>query len=182
MDFNITSIKRRARGFTLVELVMAAGIGSIVLALLSSFILYTGRSFAAMANYVNLDQKSRHALDTMSKEIRQTNRLISHTATSLMFEDWDGGTLTYTYDTSERTLRRSKGGTADARPLLTECDFLQFSIFQRNPVAGGYGYYPTASAATCKLVQLSWVCSRTILGLAVNTESVQSAKVVIRNQ
>jgi hypothetical protein len=33
-----------------------------------------------------------------------------------------------------------------------------------------------------KLVQVTWVCSRSILGKKVNTESVQSAKVVIRKQ
>jgi hypothetical protein len=76
---------------------------------------------------------------------------------------------------------RSKNGVADAAPLLQGCTFLQFSIYQRNPKQGQYDQYPTAVAGTCKLVQLSWVCARPILG-GQNTESVQSAKVVIRKQ
>ncbi|MBI4659259.1 MAG: hypothetical protein HY735_10495, partial [Verrucomicrobia bacterium] len=55
-------------------------------------------------------------------------------------------------------------------------------IYQRNPIGGTYDQYPTGAASTCKLVQLRWICSRKILGVAKNTESVQSAKVVIRKQ
>ena len=57
-----------------------------------------------------------------------------------------------------------------------------FSLYQRNPINGTYDQYPTANPDTCKLVQLSWICSRNILGKKANTESVQSAKVVIRKQ
>jgi hypothetical protein len=32
-----------------------------------------------------------------------------------------------------------------------------------------------------KLVDVSWLCSRKILGRKVNTESVQTAKIVMRN-
>ena len=34
----------------------------------------------------------------------------------------------------------------------------------------------------CKLVDLNWRCSRQILQQKVNTESVQTAKIVIRNE
>jgi len=67
-----------------------------------------------------------------------------------------------------RTLSRSKGATN--KVLLTECDALQFSIFQRNPVGGTYDQYPTATIADTKLVQVTWTCSRMILGSEVNTD------------
>ena len=66
--------------------------------------------------------------------------------------------------------------------LLRDCNALTFAIFQRNPIGGSYDQYPTATSATCKLVQLNWICSRSILGVQVNSESVQSAKFVLRNQ
>lgn len=167
---------------TLAELMIATAIGSVVTLGLGSLTFFTTRSFSAMANYVDLDHRSRMALDTMSREIRQANRLTESTSTSLTFEDSDGGILKYVYSTQSKTLTRSKNGVSDAKPLLEECDSLAFSIYQRNPVGGSYDQYPAASATTCKLVQLRWVCSRKILGVAKNTESVQSAKVVIRKQ
>jgi prepilin-type N-terminal cleavage/methylation domain-containing protein len=176
------SIKSRQAGLTLVELLVATAISSIVGLGVASLVFYSGRSFAAIANYVELDYLSRITLDKMSREIRQANRLTASTSTSLTFEDYDGGVLTYVYDSAGKTLTRSKNGVADAKPLLTECDFLQFTTYQRNPVGGTYNQYPAATASTCKLVQLNWVCSRKIFGVPKNTESVQSAKIVIRKQ
>jgi hypothetical protein len=164
------------------ELLFAVGIGSVVLVGLAALMFYTGRSFAALANYVDLDTYSRNALDTMSREIRQTRRLVSGTATRLEFEDFDGRPLVYNYSSSTRLLTRTRDGVTDAEPLLKECNFLRFSMFQRNPINGQYDQYPTADPDQCKLVQLRWVCSRDLISSRWNTESVQSAKIVIRKQ
>jgi hypothetical protein len=181
MVCTITSTKRRRGGFTLTELLVTSVSGGLVLLALAALTFYTGRSFSSLANYVDLDNYSRKALDTMSREIRQTNKLLSATTNSLTFQDYDGGDLVYSYDANARTLTRSKNGVVDSDPLLRECQFLQFLIFQRNPVAGTYNQWPTATASTCKLVQLKWICSRTVIR-TINTESVQSAKIVIRKQ
>jgi prepilin-type N-terminal cleavage/methylation domain-containing protein len=186
MDFKIMFIKgsskRRCAGMTLVEVMVATAISGVVLAMLASLIFYTGRSFAAMANYVDLDAKSRNALDSMSREIRQCKRVISGSATSLTLEDSNGKQVVYNYDAGLRTVTRTKDGVADAEPLLTECNFLQFSMFQRTPISGKYDQYAAANASVCKLVQLRWVCSRDLITARWNTESVQSAKIVIRKQ
>lgn len=167
---------------TLIELLVSVAILGVLLVGFAALIFYTGRSFAALANYVDLDATSRNALDTMSREIRQTKRLIAGTSTKLTLEDFDGKTLIYEYDALNRKLIRSKNGVVDSQPLLTECNFLQFSMFQRNPVNGKYDQYPTADPTTCKLIQLRWVCSRDLIHSRWNTESVQSAKIVIRKQ
>jgi prepilin-type N-terminal cleavage/methylation domain-containing protein len=174
--------RRGQAGLTLIELLVSTAIASFVAIGLASLVFYTSRSFAAMANYVDLDQTSRQALDIMSRDIRQAKRLLQADSTSLTIEDADGGTLSYDWDPNEGTLVRSKNGTPDSEPLLKECIDLEFSVYQRNPKDGVYDQYPAATAATCKLVQLHWVCRRTTLGTIVNTESVQSAKVVIRKQ
>ena len=177
-----TKLPRRNRGFTLVEFLIAVAIGGVMLAALGALTFYTGRSFAALANYVDLDSHSRKALDTMSSEIRQTRALLEATETKLVFRDWDGGKLAYVYNPDTRTLRRFKNDIGGPTPLLTECNYLKFSIYQRNPIEGKYDQYPTATPATCKLIQLKWVCSRDLIVAKRNTESVQSAKIVIRQQ
>lgn len=173
-------IKRNARrGFGLLELLMATSVGSILLVSTGMMISFSARSFASMTNYVDLDSKSRKALDRITRDIRQANGLSSFSATELVLQDADNQPLRYTFNPDKHQLTRTKNAT---EVLLTECDFLKFDIFQRNPVGGSYDQYPTAVAANCKVIQLSWVCSRKILGAKINTESVQSAKVVIRKQ
>jgi hypothetical protein len=158
------------------------GIASAAFAMMSSAFMFHTRSYAGLANYVDLDQKSRNALDIMSKQIRRAQWLADYGTNYLTFEDFDNTPLTFTYNPSDRTLIRTRNGTTDPKPLLTECDFFQFSVFQRNPVGGTYDVYPTAEATNCKLVQLTWICSRKIMGTKRNTESVQSAKIVIRRR
>ncbi|MDA1272758.1 MAG: prepilin-type N-terminal cleavage/methylation domain-containing protein [Verrucomicrobia bacterium] len=180
--FESWKLQRNASGFTLMELMVATVIAAILGLGTAALVFYSAHSFAAIANYVDLDHRSRIALDTMFREIRQANRLTGYTQTSLTFEDYDGAELKFEYDSTSKTLTRSKGGLPDSESLLTECVSLQFSIFQRNPIGGTYDQFPTATPDTCKLVQLRWTCARKILGVDRNTESVQSAKIVIRKQ
>jgi Tfp pilus assembly protein PilW len=174
---------------TLVELQIASAIAVILFAAVMALAFYTARSFAAFTNYVDLDVNSRNALDLMSSEIRQADLLTAATSTSLTFQtsDIDTGTkhtLKYVYDPDRKELTRTFDG-GDSTVLLTECSFLNFGTFQRNttPVLDN-AFVPvsTSQPNLCKTVQLSWICSRKILGKSVNTESVQSAKVVIRKK
>ena len=178
MDCRITSTRPRRLGLTLVEMLVAMGIGSIAMMSLASFSLYAGRSVVALANYADLESHSRMALDRMSQEIRQTRALTGFTSTSLTFTNSDGTTLSYVYDPTAKTLARLKDGQREV--LLDECNYLQFGIYQRNPIGGSYDVYPTAMASTAKLIQVTWGCSRSILGSGVNSEVVQSSKIVIR--
>ena len=169
-------------GAALIDLLIGTGLASLLFAALGLLTMFGNRSFGAMSNYVSLDQYSRNALDRMSREIRQCNALKSADSNYLWFEDYDGGDLLYYYEPSSRLLYRFKDWYWDGKPLLEQCDFLKFSIYQRNPILGTYDQYPAATPDTCKLVQLSWICSRPIVGSGKNTESVQSAKVVIRKK
>jgi len=60
--------------------------------------------------------------------------------------------------------------------LLTGCDSLTFSMYQRTRLGAPIGAYPATSTATAKLIQVQWLCSRQICGVTANTESVQTAK------
>ena len=176
------------RALTLADMTVAIAVSAIILTALLSFTVYAAKSFAAMENYVDLEQKSQNALDIMTRDIRESQFLISYGTTTLpsgllvtnvlTFQDSDNTPLTFQF--TNNILVRTK--SSEATTLLTNVDFLSFQIFQRNPVAGTYDTYPTASATNCKLVSVSWICSRSILGSKLNTESVQTAKIVIRKQ
>ena len=164
---------------TLIELMVATVLATIVFAVVGTLAVYTARSFVAMGNYNDLDEASQNALDTLSHEIRATRNLSSYTPTKLVFVDWDNASLTYEWIPSTGLLTRTKAGVTTT--LLKQCDYLRFGISQRN-CTNDFNFYSTTNAPTqAKLVDVSWRCSRQILQQKVNTESVQTAKIVIRN-
>ena len=169
---------------TLVELLIATAIAGVVLIAVGGLMFYSARSFAALTNYVDLDQRSRNALDGMISEIRQTDGLLTNSPTHLVFSSTNSSppTLTYTYNATAKTLTKTLGGVSTV--LLTECQELQFSIFKRNPIPGTHDLVPADASRPdlVKAIQILWTCSRDILGKKANTESVQSARVVIRKQ
>lgn len=153
-------------------------LGVFVLAIVATLTVFTVRSFVAMGNYNDLERASTHALDTMSREIRQAAELVSYSTNRIELETLDGTRLTYQYDPNSETLTQIKG--ASRQVLLEQCDYLTFNMSQRNP-SNDFNFYPATSVSQAKLLDVSWRCSRKILGQKQNTESVQTAKIVIRN-
>jgi len=166
-------------GFTLVEVMVASTLALLVVAAIGSLSWYSSRSFAAIANYVDLDQASQLALDKMSQEVRQACQLVNYSPTSLSLLDVDKNPLQFIYDPEARTLVRVSNG--ETNRLLTGCDFLQFSKYQHTTISNTFDAYDPAYLTNTRLIQVTWVCSRKILGAKVNTESVQSAKIALRN-
>jgi hypothetical protein len=88
--------------------------------------------------------------------------------------------LEYYWDAEGRVLECTKDGQA-AQKYLTECDEWNFSLYQRTPMSGSTNqFYPTDDKGACKMIEMNWKCSRTILGKKWNTESVQSVRIVLR--
>src|SRR5882724_5260415 len=177
MDCKITFIKRNraAAAFTLTELMVATALGMLMLAVMLWAVLFGTRAFAAMDNYVDLDQKSEQTLDKMTREIRQADHLTAFTSNSISFVDNTGATVQYQYDTTALALNRISGGVTNT--YLRGCDSLNFSIYQRTPISNAFEPYSTTSYTNAKVIEINWDCSRKIMSTKANTESIQSAKV-----
>jgi Tfp pilus assembly protein PilW len=182
--YKITSInlswRLRAAGMTLMELVVAMGVSALVTVMIIMLASSTGRSFAEMVNYVDLDHYNRVALDIMTRDLRQVKFLQSFHSNSVVFMDKDDLPLEYTYSSGQRTLTRLKNG--DNRIILDNCDALEFSIFQRTPISNRFDLYAISAVDNCKVVRVSWNCSRMLFGRKLNTEQAQAARIVIRNK
>jgi hypothetical protein len=166
---------------TLIELMIAIFIGSLVFMVLAGIAVYTSRSFAALGNYMELDKRSRNTLDRMTQIIRESDGILSWGNHELVLS-YQTQPLSFTYKPSDKKLVMTETNGTE-RALLEGCDFLDFQIFQRTAIGGVYDQYPvTADEAAAKIVQISWVCSRSLIGNLINSESVQSAKIVIRKQ
>jgi hypothetical protein len=178
---------KRLRGFTLIEIVLASGLSVLAFGAVASMMLFGSKSTVAIGNYADLDMYGRKALDQMTTDIRQANKVLSCTNNQLVIQAVDissGATnnLTYTYDSAGGTLNRIYLGNTNLLLKGIATNSLSFYMFQRNPVGGDVTTnYLTSDPTLCKILQFSWICTRSVLGMA-DTESVQSAKVVIRKE
>lgn len=185
MVCKITSTRRQRRrcaGMLLAEAIIAIAVTALLVLVICVFSVFTGQSFAALFNYVDLDDANRLAIDQITRDVRQAKRVkvCATDGHSLTLEDADGTDISYVYNPSQKTLTRTRGGAHHV--LLRECQRLSFVIGQRNTVGGSYDVYPAATPDTAKVVNVAWLCSRSILGIQQNTEAVQTARIVIRKQ
>ena len=176
----------RQTGFTLPEMLMAVGVGSIVLAMVTGLFLFGLRSFAAISNYADLSGKSRQSLDLLLRDIRQATNVLSFNTNlpikSLTLGTYDG-TVTYAWDSNAGVLTTTKAypsGASIVQTNLIGCEQWNFFLYQRTPT-NGYVFFPTTDLKICKLIEMSWKCSRSMLGKKVNSEEIMTAQVVIRN-
>jgi len=163
------------RGMTLVELMVAVAVGSLVLGLIAVSSMTASLWFAALANYVDMDAKSRNALDQMTLKIRQAGALTEFSPTHLKFAlpDQTNSFLVYDWDSASGSLTEWKTGDSITNILLTGCDQFAFSLYNAS-------FAPTTDLSQSKGLSVNWNCSRTILGRK-NTEEMQQALIVIRN-
>jgi len=177
---NAATTKRSRQAMTLMDVLVASTIATVLFAMIGTLAVTTARSFVALGNYGDLDRASRSALDTLSRDVRQSRALAAYSPQQISLLANDNTQLTYSYNSATGNFTRQSG--SKTKVLLTQCDYLNFNIYQRNP-SNNWSWYPVSSnqMSTAKLIDVSWRCSRKILGNKANTESVQTAKIVIRN-
>lgn len=182
----------KERAMTLMEVMVAMAIGSIVFTILAVLVVFAARSFAALANYQSLDEASSFAADNMSKEVREATKVVSFQSTGndrwIVFANTNASpayTFRYAWSAGSRELTRQRSFEAGPTVLLKGCERWEFTFHQRTPQAGpGYGFSTNMiSQDECKLVTMTWKCARSInSSTLLNTETVQTAQIVLRNQ
>ena len=182
---NPTRRRFHAAAFTLVEMVTSVGLGLLVLTSVSILFINGNNCFVSMGNYQNLDRYSCNCLDILSREIRNATAVTAYSANQsiTLTNATLGQTVVITYSSAARTLVLTKTGQP-AQTNLTGCDSWTFSLYNRAPITSSTNitFNAATNAADCKLIQMNWECSRTVLGSKLNTESVQTAEIVLRNK
>jgi len=172
-------------GWTLPELLVALLCGTIVLASLTVITVFASKSYLAIANYRDLDKDSRNALDVMSRDIRSMALVTSYATNAISLSNIDGSTVTFSWNPANTTFTRTytAGGTTtpSTSTLLTNCAVLIFHVYSQVPTNSFSFPDTSANVFETKLIDVSWRCTRSIMGSITNSESVQTAKIVIRN-
>ncbi len=179
---------RANRAWTLVEMMTAVGLFSLVgLALMGTYV-FSVKSMASMYSYALLDAYNRQAMDQLTREIRQAKKVLDYTTNSItILTANDNGTtptVTYTFSPStKKMIRTSSDGSS--KLLLDNCSLLQFSLYTRCPSNREFGSYPVAENAwsnSVKVLQLTWKTGITQPSGIAASENVQTARIVIRKQ
>jgi len=157
---------------------IAVGLSGLLLTACLSLSLYTARSIASMTDSVDLNARSRHAIDRMSQKLRQVSIVRSFSPTSVSVT-YEGQPLIYTYNPDLKTLVENEAGTVTT--LLDDCDTLAFSLYKRNPLTNSFNQFPVLTYTNeAKVIQVSWRCSRDLVGHESGSAEMVSAKIVLR--
>ena len=151
---------------------------AVVMLSIGALSMFTARSFEVLGNYSAMDRQSSFALDTLGKDIRRAGVVLLCNTNQLVLANLDGTCVTNTWDPATGLVVREFQGIT--RNLLAGCDRFEFQLFQRNP-GNDFTFYPTTDLAKAKLVSVTWQCSRPVYDRHTNTESLQTARFVIRN-
>lgn len=173
---------------------VCVALGTMIMAAVVSLSLFGTRSFVSLGNYADLDNQSRNALDLVSRDIREATGVIAMTTNlpklSLTLTNANQGqAYILTWNSNKSTFSYNSTALGN-ETLLTGCDNWSFALFQRTPnlTSTNITFYPATNSlgkidmTLCKLVDMSWHCSRTILSQKINTESMQTARIVLRNK
>jgi Tfp pilus assembly protein PilW len=175
-------------GFTLVELMIGSTLGAFILAAVLSTFLFMGRSGANVQNYNDMEAQARKALEVFAQDTRQASGVVWSDANTVALTV---GTLsvTYQYNPTARRFARQEAVTAtgtinSTRVLVTGITTFAFSAYNisGNSVPISTAAERTAANGTTKQLQISLEASRTSTTVVAATNTVLSARFVLRNK
>jgi prepilin-type N-terminal cleavage/methylation domain-containing protein len=170
--------RRRKAGFTLTEILIAIVIGSMVMGAVMSSFVFIAKSCVSLNDYSVLDQESRTAVETFSREVRASSDISGFSTSGLTLTVPNGAgstyTVTYTYVPADRAFYRAYG-TADEEALLTGVEALTLRRFNLLHNAA-------SNDLETKQIQLDARTVRSGGGKFRATNNVISARFIMRNK
>lgn len=195
MGFMITTTpsparrKRRAArphtaGMTLVEVLIAATLGSILMFAVISTFIFLGRSGANLANYAEMEMQGRNALEIFAEDARQASELTWNSADSVDLTV-SGSRISYTYDSAaEKFTRQTPTSTRVLLTGVTKFEFLAYTIAGATVATSDLSTSAKRESASkvTKQIQISLSAKRSTQTVATATNTVLSARFILRNK
>jgi type II secretory pathway pseudopilin PulG len=177
-------------GFTLVEVIVSAGLSGFILAGVLSAFLMLGRSGYNAASYCIMEAEARRALETFSQEARLASNLTWTSANSVTLTVVTSTAatylVTYAYDsstsgTTAKSFYRVLGDASSASARLVLVRNVTDFSFRRYKVVNGVDY-TAANDLETKQLQITLRSVRTGVTTVATTNAVLSARIVLRNK
>lgn len=162
---------------------IGATLSSFILLAVLTTMLFMGRSGVNVQNYADMESQSRRALETFAEDVRQASAITWTSATNITLTV-SGASITYTYTSGSRIFTRTAGG--DTRTLITGITPNTFTFRSFNvagtelPLATAANL--TAATSSTKQLQISLECMRTNVTTVAVTNTVLSARFILRNK
>jgi Tfp pilus assembly protein PilW len=182
-----THFKGRCGAFTLVEVLIGATLGTMVLAGVLSTFLMLGRSGANIANYSMMEAQSRRALEDLSQDIRMGESVTWTSAQSITIKvphEYSSLTAPITYDDVKYAFNSTKGfyrvvGIESVmNPGMTLVRNVSSCTFERFDRVNNATTSPTAT----KRIKLTLVARIQDKTVAAATNTILSASYILRNK
>lgn len=179
---------RPGKGFTLVEVLIAATLSTFVLAGVLSAFLFLARTSFRSSGYSEMEAEMRRGLDTFARDTRTATDVRWNSAQSITLTV-NGRPVTYAYDGSAAgstagSFYRLEGDAASARPrvVLVRGVTPDFA-FQRYKLAQpGVADNAATSDRETKLLSLTLRAARTSVATVGASNSAISARYLLRNK
>ncbi len=174
--------RNRRAGFTLVELMIGAALSSFILAGVLSTFLFIGRSGANVQNYNDMEAQARKALEYFAEDTRQASAVTWGSDNTSLTLTVNSLPVVYAYSTSAKTFSRQDA--TSTKILVSGITSFAFSAYKINtdaiPLATSSDL--TAANGTTKQLQISLEASRTSTTVVAATNTVLSARFILRNK
>jgi len=180
--------KSSYRAYTLVELIVATGLLSIVLvSMVGTFMVFASGS-KGVAAYTEMSQQSRKALELFARDIRAAEDVTTATQYDLLIqipEDtyYGGGTVQYTFDSEfgiySRIVRDKFDAVTSNEILLDGVAQFTFGFF--DPLGQPLDYTQQSLLLSVKSVQIDAEMVRGV-SLTEATDYIISARFMMRNR
>ena len=185
MTSSTTAASRRRRGFTLTEVMVAAGIGAFVLTAVLAANQQIVKSGLRAANYAEMETQCRRSLDQLGSDLRSATAFTYNNASDITITLPTTGQITWAWDSTTLCLYRVPGASSSATsgrltfargiPVgANNAAGLTFSRFDRDGNAA-------ATDGVTKRVSVKFSVKRATTGLATATENAVTATFVLRN-
>lgn len=174
---------RRSAGFTLVEVMIAAGLAGFILTAVLTTFLFLGRSGASLQNYTDMEAQGRRSLERFAEDVRQASAISWTSATSVTLTV-NSVNISYAYVSGSSSFTRTTGGSTTTLISGIVSGSFAFKAFNVTgtelPLATSANL--TAASTNTKQLQISLQSSRTRTTLATATNLVLSARFILRNK